>query len=457
MAGLERRWPRNPLSRRYLMLDLDYGRTQDVERPAGSCLACRRAGRVPRARRGVDAHAVGPRHVDAVERGRQVHAEPRAPGEVPQDLLAGGLDAHHHRAGDLGDEDGRRPLHGGRGRAGRRKEEGSACGGVCACSTCHVYVSKGFDSLSEMSDDENDILDKAFDVRPTSRLGCQAKLADEDVEVKSRASEPTHPPAAIVPQGAGGAPRRETAVVIEDDPAPVVVSRAPTESLGDGVQVASKGPAKFSLADMEALRKAIELRRGGDQAPAATPKPADGTRSSGLIAIEVVIGTVLGKRTVRRREWELALSWSNWTIGTWWGKLGQRHLIGVELGPLVLVGTRRPTHGRRHRPRQGPRRRPGPRDRRRCPSGGGAADRRRCRPPRYATPRRRGAGSRARQRYRARSTFDPLKRTPSRSRRERCVRKPGASRPLAFTTRWQGTVGSLQWCMASPTNRAARV
>jgi N-acetylglucosaminyl-diphospho-decaprenol L-rhamnosyltransferase len=43
MLGLERHWPGNPLSRRYLMLDLDYGRTQDVEQPAGSCLACRRA------------------------------------------------------------------------------------------------------------------------------------------------------------------------------------------------------------------------------------------------------------------------------------------------------------------------------------------------------------------------------------------------------------------------------
>jgi 2Fe-2S ferredoxin len=61
--------------------------------------------------------------------------------------------------------------------------EGSACGGVCACSTCHVYVTKGFDSLTEMSDEENDILDKAFDVRSTSRLGCQAKVADEDLEV----------------------------------------------------------------------------------------------------------------------------------------------------------------------------------------------------------------------------------------------------------------------------------
>jgi GT2 family glycosyltransferase len=44
MLGLERRRPHNPLSRRYLMLDMDYGRTQDVDQPAGSCLICRRAG-----------------------------------------------------------------------------------------------------------------------------------------------------------------------------------------------------------------------------------------------------------------------------------------------------------------------------------------------------------------------------------------------------------------------------
>jgi 2Fe-2S ferredoxin len=54
--------------------------------------------------------------------------------------------------------------------------EGSACGGVCACSTCHVYVKEGASLLSELEDDENDILDKAFDVRATSRLGCQAKI-----------------------------------------------------------------------------------------------------------------------------------------------------------------------------------------------------------------------------------------------------------------------------------------
>jgi 2Fe-2S ferredoxin len=54
--------------------------------------------------------------------------------------------------------------------------EGDRCGGVCACSTCHVYVTEGFDSTSEIEDEEFDILDKAFDVRMTSRLGCQAKV-----------------------------------------------------------------------------------------------------------------------------------------------------------------------------------------------------------------------------------------------------------------------------------------
>src|SRR6266540_3650596 len=58
---------------------------------------------------------------------------------------------------------------------------GSACGGNLACSTCHLHVKQGFDSLSEMEDGENDILDKAFDVRAVSRLGCQAKAAEEDV------------------------------------------------------------------------------------------------------------------------------------------------------------------------------------------------------------------------------------------------------------------------------------
>jgi 2Fe-2S ferredoxin len=61
---------------------------------------------------------------------------------------------------------------------------GHACGGVCACSTCHCWVKKGFPSLSDQEDREADILDKAFDVKATSRLGCQAEVADEDVEVE---------------------------------------------------------------------------------------------------------------------------------------------------------------------------------------------------------------------------------------------------------------------------------
>ena len=60
--------------------------------------------------------------------------------------------------------------------------QGDRCGGVCACSTCHVYVTKGLENTSEVEDEEFDILDKAFDVRSTSRLGCQAKVTG-DVEV----------------------------------------------------------------------------------------------------------------------------------------------------------------------------------------------------------------------------------------------------------------------------------
>jgi ferredoxin, 2Fe-2S len=61
--------------------------------------------------------------------------------------------------------------------------EGDACGGVCACSTCHVYVEQGGELLSPASEQEEDILDKAFDVRMTSRLGCQAKVQREGVVV----------------------------------------------------------------------------------------------------------------------------------------------------------------------------------------------------------------------------------------------------------------------------------
>jgi 2Fe-2S ferredoxin len=51
-----------------------------------------------------------------------------------------------------------------------------ACGGVCACSTCHVKVEEGADALNEASEDEEDQLDEARDVALTSRLGCQATI-----------------------------------------------------------------------------------------------------------------------------------------------------------------------------------------------------------------------------------------------------------------------------------------
>ncbi len=61
--------------------------------------------------------------------------------------------------------------------------EGDACGGVCACSTCHVYIEQGGELLSPAQENEEDILDKAFDVRLTSRLGCQAKVRGEGTVV----------------------------------------------------------------------------------------------------------------------------------------------------------------------------------------------------------------------------------------------------------------------------------
>ncbi|MGQ0507037.1 MAG: 2Fe-2S iron-sulfur cluster-binding protein [Myxococcaceae bacterium] len=61
---------------------------------------------------------------------------------------------------------------------------GHSCGGVCACSTCHVWIRKGLESLSDQEDAEMDRLDQAFDVRPYSRLGCQALLQGQDIEVQ---------------------------------------------------------------------------------------------------------------------------------------------------------------------------------------------------------------------------------------------------------------------------------
>jgi 2Fe-2S ferredoxin len=59
-----------------------------------------------------------------------------------------------------------------------------ACEKACACTTCHVIVRQGFDSLEESDEDEDDMLDKAWGLEPESRLSCQALVADEDLVIE---------------------------------------------------------------------------------------------------------------------------------------------------------------------------------------------------------------------------------------------------------------------------------
>ena len=58
------------------------------------------------------------------------------------------------------------------------------CGGVCACSTCHVYIESGEDYLEEISDKEEDFIDRAINPRLESRLGCQCVILEEDAVVE---------------------------------------------------------------------------------------------------------------------------------------------------------------------------------------------------------------------------------------------------------------------------------
>lgn len=59
-----------------------------------------------------------------------------------------------------------------------------ACEMSCACTTCHVIVREGFDSLAEADELEEDYLDKAWGLEPESRLSCQAQVADEPLVVE---------------------------------------------------------------------------------------------------------------------------------------------------------------------------------------------------------------------------------------------------------------------------------
>lgn len=52
------------------------------------------------------------------------------------------------------------------------------CGGVCACTTCHLYIEKGMDKIDEITDREEDYIDRAVNPRLNSRLGCQSLLLE---------------------------------------------------------------------------------------------------------------------------------------------------------------------------------------------------------------------------------------------------------------------------------------
>lgn len=59
-----------------------------------------------------------------------------------------------------------------------------ACEKSCACTTCHVVVREGLDSLAESTEEEDDLLDKAWGLEPDSRLSCQAQVGNVDLVVE---------------------------------------------------------------------------------------------------------------------------------------------------------------------------------------------------------------------------------------------------------------------------------
>lgn len=60
------------------------------------------------------------------------------------------------------------------------------CGAVCACSTCHLYVESGSEHIQELSDKEEDFIDRAVNPRINSRLGCQCVLENGSGNIKIR-------------------------------------------------------------------------------------------------------------------------------------------------------------------------------------------------------------------------------------------------------------------------------
>ena len=91
-------------------------------------------------------------HEELCPGGREVEAESGV--SICDAALAGGIDIEH------------------------------ACEKSCACTTCHVYVREGGASLNEASEDEEDLLDRAWGLEPDSRLSCQAVVGAEDLVVE---------------------------------------------------------------------------------------------------------------------------------------------------------------------------------------------------------------------------------------------------------------------------------
>lgn len=91
-------------------------------------------------------------HVELCPEGTVIEAEPGT--TVCDSLLANGVDIEH------------------------------ACEKSCACTTCHVIVREGFESLNEAEEEEEDLLDKAWGLEPQSRLSCQARVAETPLVVE---------------------------------------------------------------------------------------------------------------------------------------------------------------------------------------------------------------------------------------------------------------------------------
>ncbi|KAF2827139.1 ferredoxin [Ophiobolus disseminans] len=105
---------------------------------------------------------------------RHGHLDPPKPGEE-RTITFIDKDAQHHTF-TVSDGDNLLDIA----QANDLEMEG-ACGGSCACSTCHVIVEDEglYDKMEEPDDDENDMLDLAFGLTETSRLGCQVKMSKE--------------------------------------------------------------------------------------------------------------------------------------------------------------------------------------------------------------------------------------------------------------------------------------